>query len=259
MSFKHLSFYLLSLLLLSGNEIVLAGIFSISPRQEILLGKQAAIQVERSQPLIQDQEIATYVTQMGQKLVAYSHRHDIPYRFRVINRQQVNAFALPGGFIYIYSGLIKQATNESEFIGVLAHEVAHVVARHGVEQAQKAQGANLVLTGVGLLLRRTRNAQTLFNGAQLLTKGVFLKFSRDAEREADILGASMMHRAGWNPVGMITFFEKLAAKGGTRTPAFFSTHPSPRERHQNIDRLITNWRTEGKIDSPRFQKIRDKL
>jgi predicted Zn-dependent protease len=256
---RHLSFLLLSLLLLGTNEIVLAGIFSISERQEIMLGKQAAIQVERSMPIIQDKEITQYVTDVGNKLVANSPRSDIPYRFRVIKRNDVNAFALPGGFIYIHSGLIEKADNESEFVGVMAHEVAHVVARHGAEQAEKAQKAQKALTGIGLLLSGVRNGRSLFNGAQLLTKGVFLKFSRDAEREADIIGAVTMHKAGWNADGMITFFEKLAASGGSRTPAFFSTHPSPKERHQNIGRLVADWHDEGKVDSQRFQEIRRKL
>lgn len=254
-----LIFLFFSLILLFCSEAVLAGIFSLTQRQEIVLGAQAAQQVEKTQPIINDAEITNYVVKAGQKLVNTSRRSDIPYRFRVINSPEVNAFALPGGFIYINRGLIEQADSENEFIGVLAHEVSHVVARHSAEQVEKAQKANLVLGGVGFLLSGARNGRALLNGAQLLTKGFFLKFSRDAEREADRLGAENMFAAGWNPKGMVTFFQKLAQKGGRNNLAFFSTHPSPDERQANISDLVSKWENKGIVDSKEFQNVKAKI
>ncbi len=255
---SNLKFLFFSLILLICSQAVLAGIFTLSQQQEIVLGAQAATQVERTQQVLNDTETTKYVTEVGQRLVSRSQRSDIPYRFRVINSKEVNAFALPGGFVYINRGLIEQADTENEFIGVLAHEVSHIVARHSAEQVEKSRKANLILGGAGLLLGGARNGRALFNGAQLLTQGVFLKFSRDAEREADRLGAKTMFDAGWNPQGMVSFFQKLAQRGGSNV-AFFSTHPSPQERYNNIADLTKAWVNKGSIDSKQFQAIKTRI
>ena len=255
---SNLKFLFFSLILLICSQAVLAGIFTLSQQQEIVLGAQAATQVERTQQVLNDTETTKYVTEVGQRLVSRSQRSDIPYRFRVINSKEVNAFALPGGFVYINRGLIEQADTENEFIGVLAHEVSHIVARHSAEQVEKSRKANLILGGAGLLLGGARNGRALFNGAQLLTQGVFLKFSRDAEREADRLGAKTMFDAGWNPQGMVSFFQKLAQRGGSNV-AFFSTHPSPQERYNNIADLTKAWGNKRSIDSKQFQAINTRI
>lgn len=250
----------LAVILLSQISLsALASLFRMTERQEIQVGAQAAAQIERKQPILRDKVVTEYITKVGRKLVGHSTRNNIPYRFRVVNSKQVNAFALPGGFIYINRGLIEQADNESELVGVVAHEIGHVAGRHGVTQVARAQKANLALGISRILLGRVRGGSAIFNGASLVTQGAFLKFSRDHERHADRLGAHMMHSAGWNADGMVSFFDKLSKTGGSKSAAFFSTHPSPSERRQNIADLISNWHGDGRMDSKEFQSIRDRL
>ncbi len=257
-SFKAALLTLILMTSMSTGLIAFADIFRLSQSDEIKVGTQAASQVERSQPVLPDSVSQDYIIKLGRNLVARSSRSDIPYRFRIIDSREVNAFALPGGFIYINRGLIEQADNESELVGVVAHEIAHVTERHSVEQLARAQKANLALIGAGLLLSRARGGRLLFDGARLATNGVFLKFSRDAEREADRVGAQLMYNAGWNPTGMVSFFDKLAQKGA-RGSAFFSTHPQPQERRANISDLIASWGKNGKVDSPEFKSIKKRL
>ncbi|MDX1919230.1 MAG: M48 family metallopeptidase [Candidatus Caenarcaniphilales bacterium] len=256
---RVLSAFLLLAFFSQFSLAALAALFRLTEKQEITVGAQAASQVEKSQPILNDSVVTQYVTTVGNKLVANSTRSNIPYRFRVVNSKDVNAFALPGGFIYVNRGLIEAASTENEFIGVLAHEVGHVTGKHGVEQVEKAQKANLALGISKIFLQRTRGGSALFNGAQLVTQGAFLKFSRDHEREADRLGAEMMHKAGWNPQGMVSFFDKLAQKGDSRSVAIFSTHPAPAERRNNIADLTASWGKTGTVDSTEFQKIKARL
>jgi predicted Zn-dependent protease len=247
----------LSLFVVFAAQISLSAmaIFRITEQQEIAVGRDAANQVVKQSKLNTNKDVNAYITRVGNKLAQNSTRTNIAYNFRVIESSQINAFALPGGFIFIYSGLIKSADTENEFIGVLAHEVGHVAGHHSVQQIARAQKANLALGAAGLLLGGMKHGATLFNGAKLATQGVFLKFSRDHEREADRLGAQMMYNAGWNPNGMVDFFDDLAKKGNSGV-SFFSTHPSPAERRSNISDLIASWGNKGTVDSPEFQKIK---
>lgn len=256
---KIISVFVLLALFSQFGLASLAALFRLTQEQEIKVGAQAASQVERTQPILKDAIATQYIINLGNKLVANSTRTDIPYRFRIVDSKEINAFALPGGFIYINRGLIEASTTENELVGVLAHEIAHVTGRHGVNQVEKAQKANLALGLSRIFLERMSTGALIYNGAQLATKGAFLKFSRDHEREADRLGAEMMYKAGWNPQGMVSFFDKLAKKGGAQSAAFFSTHPAPAERRQNIADLTSSWGKKGTVDSPEFQKIRARI
>ena len=241
------------------NSFVLA--ISISEQQELAIGKSYAMQLERQLPIINNAEITNYITQLGNNLVSHSNRTNIPYRFRMVNSKEINAFALPGGYIYINRGLILNADNESELVGVLAHEIAHVTERHSAEQIPKSQLSQGALSAFGRLVgNRGLGGQIAYMGANLLNKGVSLKFGRDAEREADQVGANIVSSSGWNPQGMITFFNKLAQKDrGGKSAAFFSSHPSPAEREANISALLAKLGNKGKVDSPEFQRIKKLL
>ena len=161
----------------------------ISEAQEIELGREAATMIEADLQLLDDQRVGDYVSRLGQALVARSGRAELSYAFTVVDSPEINAFALPGGFIYVNRGLIEAAENESELAGVLGHEIGHVVARHGVDQMQRAQIASLGLGVLGSLLGRGRAASIGNMAGELVAGGAFMKFSRDAEREADQLGA----------------------------------------------------------------------
>jgi predicted Zn-dependent protease len=244
------------LILLLGQVSLqaLAGIFRMTEQQEIRVGAQAAAQVEKKNRILSN----PYIEKIGQQLVAKSGRPNIQYRFRVVDSKEINAFALPGGFIYINRGLIQAADTENELVGVMAHEIGHVVAKHSVNQMERSSKAQLGLTLAQLALSRSRGGATIFNGAQMLTQGVFLKFSRDQERQADRLGAENMHSAGWNAKGLVTFFENVAKKGQGNT-AFFSSHPSPSERVRNVSDLTQSWGGDGVVNTNDFNMVKAKL
>ena len=226
--------------------------FTLSDKDEIELGRHAAGEIEKDVLLVDDAAITKYIDDLGQALVQRSGRKDIAYTFKVVNSPEVNAFALPGGFIYVNRGLIEAADTRAELAGVLGHEIGHVVARHGAAQASRA---NLAQAGVGLLggLLGSRGASSTVGqlAASLVTRGVFMKFSREAEREADQLGARMLYDAKMKPQGMISFFDKLASMRQSQPNAvlkFFSSHPSPTERSENLSALISG--LDGSADLP---------
>jgi predicted Zn-dependent protease len=179
----------------------------------------------------------------------------------------VNAFALPGGFVYINRGVIAAAENECELAGVMAHEISHVVARHSVEQIQRAQNMNLGLGILGAVLGRGAGAGTGAGvdmarlGAELAANGMFMKFSRKAEKEADQLGATTMYDAGFDPRGMITFFERLnqlRRREPNRLEAFFSSHPNLNDRVENVSKTIRSQkrRRDLRRNSAEFDQVR---
>jgi hypothetical protein len=238
--------------------------FTLTEKDEIELGRHAAGEIEKDIRLLEDAAITKYISDLGQALVARSGRKDIAYTFKVVNSPEINAFALPGGFIYVNRGLIEAAETQNELAGVLGHEIGHVVARHGAEQAARS---GLVQTGLGVLagLLGRGSASTIGQtAAQLVTSGVFMKFSREAEREADQLGARMLYDAQLRPHGMVSFFEKLASVQQTQPNAvqkFFSSHPSPAERSQNISQLIASLPASSDLptDSADFQDVKKRL
>jgi predicted Zn-dependent protease len=208
-----------------------------SADQEVQLGRQAASDAERQLPMLNDRSVNNYVNDIVNRLERVAPFRDYPYQARVVNSSDINAFALPGGFIYVHRGLIQAARTEGELAGVIAHEMAHVALRHGTAQVSKAYAAQLGVGALGQILggSNNRNSQVWNVVGNLGLSTLFLKFSRNAEDEADSLGARMMAQAGYNPIEMANFFDLLAQeRGSSRVAQFFSDHPAPANRSQHI-------------------------
>jgi len=215
----------------------------IGEQQEIAIGRDADRDIAASLGLYPDDEVQRYVDRVGQQLAAASERPDLPWTFRVVDDPVVNAFALPGGFIYVTRGLLTHLENEAELAGVIGHEIGHVTGRHGVERMSRAQLAGLGL-GIGAavepgLARYAGLAQT---GMQLM----FLKYGRDDERQADSLGLRYMTRKGYDPRQLVEVFDVLervsAASGAGRIPGWLSTHPAPENRRQLTEAALADYR-----------------
>jgi len=225
-----------------GNRGVGKGVNFYSLEREMALGKSLAQEVERSSKLIDDPVVSEYVNRVGQNLVRNSDAK-VPFTIKVIDSDVVNAFALPGGFFYVHSGLILRADSEAELAGVMAHEIAHVAARHGTKNATKGEIAQMATIPLILLGPGGWAGYGLYEGLNFAIPMSFLKFSRDAEYEADYLGLQYMYAAGYDPNAFVTFFEKVEAEEkrqpGT-VPKFFSTHPPTPERVVSIQKEIGN-------------------
>jgi predicted Zn-dependent protease len=223
-----------------GNRSVGKGVNFYSLEREIALGKGLAQEVERSSKLIDDPIVVEYVNRVGQNLVRNSDAR-VPFTIKVIDSDVVNAFALPGGFFYVNSGLILRAQEESELAGVMAHEISHVTARHGTKQATKGELMQLATIPLILLGPGGWAGYGIYEATQLAIPFSYLKFSRDAEREADFLGLQYMYKAGYDPNAYVTFFERIQAdekrQPGT-IPKIFSTHPPTPERIANTQKEI---------------------
>jgi len=238
------------------------GKISGGTEKEVRMGREAAAEVDRQAKFIEDPIITEYVNRVGQNIVLHSDAK-VPFTIKVIDSDEVNAFALPGGFFYVNKGLLLAADNEAELAGVMAHEIAHVAARHAVENQAKmnlleyaALGASIFLGGIpGLIYQNTA-------GIGLL--GVFMKFSRGAEEEADKLGVQYMYAAGYDPGAMATMFEKLEAKN-KKKPGFisraFATHPAPPDRRASALALAARFpdHEEYVISSSEFQRVKNRL
>ena len=218
------------------NELAL-----VSEGQEIQMGQQAAQQIAQTMPLVQDQALQKYVSDIGLRMAAQSERPDLPWEFHVVDDAAVNAFALPGGFIYVTRGLLTAMTNEAELASVLGHEIGHVTARHSVQQISKAQLAQLGL-GIGSIL-----SSDIAQFAGLASQGLgllFLKYGRDAENQADQLGFRYALNQNYDVREMDDVFATLervsGAGGGGKLPEWLSTHPNPENRVQRTqERLDT--------------------
>jgi beta-barrel assembly-enhancing protease len=225
-----------------GNRGVGKGINFYSLEREMALGKSLAQEVERSSKLIDDPVVSEYVNRVGQNLVRNSDAK-VPFTIKVIDSDVVNAFALPGGFFYVHSGLILRADSEAELAGVMAHEIAHVAARHGTKNATKGELAQMATIPLILLGPGGWAGYGIYEGLNFAIPMSFLKFSRDAEYEADYLGLQYMYAAGYDPNSFVTFFEKVETEEkrqpGT-VPKFFSTHPPTPERVVSIQKEIGN-------------------
>jgi len=204
--------------------------------QDIQLGKEAAVEIQKQVELVDDKELNAYINLIGQRLASQPQADKYPYTFKVVNDPSINAFALPGGPTFVHTGLIAAVDNEAQLAGVLAHEIAHVALRHGTNQASKAQLIQLPALlagnslGTGSVLGRLGQI-----GIGLGANSVLLKFSRTAETQADLLGAQIAAQAGYNPIEIARFFEKLEAEGGARGLQFFSDHPNPGNRMKAIE------------------------
>jgi predicted Zn-dependent protease len=231
----------------------------ISVEDEISLGRQAQQQVRKEVPRLTDATVEKYIAGVGRRLAARTTGPKYPYSFSVANYREINAFALPGGPVWVHRGTLAAAANEAQLAAVLAHEIAHISQRHAADQISKSLVANGLIGLLGAMLGNDRGAQTAQLGARILAGGYMLKFSRDDEREADSVGAQIMRRAGWDAREMIAFMETLRREQG-RDPAamevFLSSHPAPGERAQ---RLRGTLKRGGTKDSAQFRSIRARL
>jgi beta-barrel assembly-enhancing protease len=216
-----------------------------SPEQQIQLGQKAVQQVYAEMPVLPDSSPVTkYIQELGGKLVAQAPGYKWPYNFHVANMAEVNAFALPGGTIFVNLGTIQAATTEAQLAGVMAHEISHVVLQHSVCNAVKQQKVGLIAglgqIAAGVILGGA--AGTLAQQGIGMTAGLgFLKMSRGAEREADLLGVGILYDAGYDPRGMSQFFETIQAKYGAGGSQFMSDHPNPGNRSEYVDKEIASF------------------
>jgi predicted Zn-dependent protease len=201
----------------------------ISLQEEWQLGRQLEADLARRLPLVRDAAALAYVDGVGQRLVRRTEMANLPWRFHLVANPEVNAFNIPGGHVYVNTGLIAQADDAAEFAGVLAHEISHGVSRHGTEQLSRAYGIS-ILGGVLLGENPAAYEQIL---AQIAAQGTLARFSRSAESEADRLGIRTMHSAGYDPRGLLEIFQRLLAARQSRPSSverFFSTHPLTEQR-----------------------------
>jgi Zn-dependent protease with chaperone function len=222
-----------------GQTKVKPGFNLFTPQQDIEIGQQSAIEAEKQLPILGERRAAEYLNRLGQRLAAQAQGERYPYTFKIVNASDINAFALPGGPIYINRGTIEAAQSESELAGVIAHEIAHVALRHGTHQASKAYLAEAGLGILGGVLGQGSAGKIIGAVGGLGLNTLFLKYSRDAETQADVVGAQIMARAGYDPLEMARLFETLQREAGrdpSKLEKFLSDHPPPADRSQRIEK-----------------------
>jgi len=251
-----------------GKRNINKGIWAHGPigakgtESEVKMGRMLAAQVDKEAKFVDDPIITEYVNRVGQNIVLHSDAK-VPFTIKVIDSDEVNAFALPGGFFYVNKGLILAADNEAELAGVMAHEIAHVAARHAMENEAKMRVIDYGMLA-GILLGGPIVSNILYNGGSFFEGMAFLKFSRGAEEEADKLGVQYMWAAGYDPGAMATMFEKLEAKNKKKPGTIarmFQDHPAPADRRQSAIQLAGRFpeREEYVISSSEFQRVKNRL
>ena len=245
-----------------GNRDVAKGPNFYSLEKEIALGKQLAQEVERQAKVIDDPIVAEYVNRVGQNIVRNSDCK-VPFTIKVVEDESVNAFALPGGFFFVNTGLMLRAENEAELAGVMAHETAHVCARHGTRQATKAELANYM--SIPLIFMGGWAGYGIRQAAGFLVPMSLLKFSRSYESEADMLGLQYMYKTGYDPGSFVDFFEKIQAlekKKRGSVAELFSSHPMTDDRIQNAQKNIQEnleARPEYVVNTSEFNEVKTRL
>jgi predicted Zn-dependent protease len=247
-----------------GNRNVSGTVNFYSLEKEIAIGKGLAQQVEKQAKIINDPVISEYVNRVGQNLVRNSDAK-VPFTIKVIDSEEVNAFALPGGFFFVNSGLILKADSEAELAGVMAHEIAHVAARHGTRQATRGEIANLATIPLIILTYGSWTGYGIYQAASILVPIGFLKFSRGFEAEADMLGLEYMYKAGYDPTAFVDFFEKIETlekrKPGTMAKVF-ATHPPTDDRikaaQKNIQEILVS-KPEYVITTSEFNDVKNRM
>jgi predicted Zn-dependent protease len=251
----------------AGLQIVIllsasvAAIQLISVADEIAIGRQAQAKVKKETLQVKDAAAQAYVARIGRRLAARAGGQRYPYSFSVADYREINAFALPGGPVWVNRGAIQAAGTESQLAGVLAHEIAHISQRHAAQQLSTAMVTNLGLNLLGALLGNAGGANAANIAARYVASGAFLKFSRDDEQDADRVGVAIMARAGWDPHGMIELMESIRAaekRDPSSVETFFSNHPSPKDRVALLAQVVPR-RRAGTRDSGEFQSIRARL
>lgn len=247
---------------INGGGDKLWGWLGGSKEKEVAIGRQLALEVEQQAKLVEDDVITEYVNRVGQNIVLHSDAK-VPFTIKVIDSDEVNAFALPGGFFFVNKGLILAADNESELAGVMAHEIAHVAARHAMENQGKAQAMNYGMLA-GIIFGGGIISPILQNGGGILGALGMLKFTRGAEEEADRLGVQYLYASGYDPTGMATMFEKLASQNKKKPGAIaklFSSHPQSLDRRDSSLALVARFpeKEEYVISTSEFQRVRAHL
>jgi predicted Zn-dependent protease len=233
----------------------------VSVEDEIAIGREAQAQVRADLRELTDPQVTRYVRTIGERLVAAAPGPEYPYSFSVADAAEINAFALPGGPVWVHRGILQAAENESQLAAVLAHEVAHVTERHAAGQLTKGIVTNIGLGLLGAILGNATGASAAQAAAGLLADGAFLKFSRDDEREADRVGLALVHRAGWDGRGMIEMFEILQREGDRNPSAvetFFSSHPAPGDRSEGLRASVAEFHG-GTRDTREFRAVKARL
>jgi predicted Zn-dependent protease len=235
-----------------------------SPSDDVKLGRQAAAEAEQQLPIMRDSDASAYLERVGQRLVAsipqeFQHP-EFNYYFKLVDARDINAFALPGGPMYVNRGTIEVAHNEGELAGVMAHELSHVALRHGTAQATKAQKYGL-LAGIAGIAGAILAGPSAGQIGQAAVGAYFLKFSREYETEADVLGAQMMARAGYDPHDLANMFKTIEQQsGGSGGPTFLSDHPSPANRYARINQEAQMLRVSNRVrDDGDFQRVQARL
>jgi Zn-dependent protease with chaperone function len=216
-----------------------AGWNLFSADQDVQIGQQSAAEAEQQLPILRDSEVEAYVSRIGAKLAANAGGPQFPYRFRVVNSSDINAFALPGGPIYVNRGVLEQARNEGEVAGVIAHEIAHVALRHGTHQASKAYAAQAGISILGGLLGGkvgSGTAEMINAVGGLGLNALFLKYGRDLETQADVRGAQILAASGYSPQDMVGFFQTLEKVDKSKKTSWLSDHPAPPDRIARIQK-----------------------
>lgn len=229
------------------------------------MGQDYAAQIEQQLPLVRDPEVVRYINVLGDSLAGVTDDRSLTWHFYVVDAKEINAFAVPGGFIFINRGLIERASTLSELAGVIGHEIGHVTKRHSIKQMQKAQGANIGVT-LGCVLTNACNSGLAQTGINLAAGGVFAKFSRDDEAEADTEGVKTLIRAGIDPHGIPQMFRILLNERKDRpagVETFFLSHPLEESRIAATEAMIATYPAEQlrglTKDSPNFQALKKRL
>ena len=254
-----------------GVTLLVAGCASagaVSTQQEVQLGAQEAQQVDAQLPMLNDAQIDQYVNTLGNEIASRTSRSDLQWHFAVVNTSDVNAFALPGGYIYVNRGVLERASNASELAGVLGHEIEHVVRRHSVKQMAQMQNANIGVA-LGCALARVCDSPAAQAAVNVAGGAYFAKNSRADEVQADEGGFQNVVRAGLNPTGMLTFFQKLlqeeqASGGGSGgVSAWFTDHPGTQDRIADIQRMLgqvpQSQLSSLTTDTPAYDRIHQRV
>ena len=237
-----------------------------TPAQDVQIGREAAQEIEQQLPLLRDTDVDAFVDRIGNRLVQVTPaelRHpEFRYSFSVTDLRDINAFALPGGPMYVNRGMIEAAKGEGEVAGVIAHELSHVVLRHGTAGATKQQPFQIgaIAGAIAGAIVGGRTGQVISQGTQFGLGTYFLKYSREYEKQADLLGVQLMARAGYDPLEMAHIFQTIEKQGGSGVPQFLSDHPNPGNRQTYIAQEASQLRIQGQAgDSREFARVQQEL
>lgn len=247
--------FTLAVAVLFAGCATLGGANYYSIEQEWELGRQIEQQLRSEVQIVNDATLTRYINDMGQRMVQQTSMRQLPWRFHVVRDGSINAFNVPGGLVYIHTGLIAQSASAAELAGAVAHEIAHGVARHGTQRVSAANEANVI---AGVVLGGNPGLATQI-AAQIAAQGAFATFSRSAEREADGMGVQLMAATGYNPEGLARLLERLAEQDRGGGIALFRSHPNPAERAQNVRAAAARVNRSGlRMDDAGFASARSR-